>query len=226
VRVWVTRDEPPDGPLSEALRAVGLDVIHAPVIKRTLTADPRHILADMQEGDWLVLTSPFAINAVPIDFVNRARLAVVGRASRKLAARLGLDVAFSPSVPSAAALFRELAAQATPDRPMRLWYPSSAAAAVPMLSDNVMCHAPVLYETTAIPYDSGLTAEADIIALASPTAVRAIDTINVQCASIGPTTTAALAERGITPIVTADHPTFRDLAAAIQALRDLRHERA
>ena len=160
MRVWVTRDEPPDGPLSEALRAVGLDVIHAPVIKRTLTADPRHILADMQEGDWLVLTSPFAIASVPIDLAARVRLAVVGSASRTVVARLGLEVAFSPSVPTATALFHELATKASPDLPMRLWYPRSAAATVPTLPQYLTCHSPVLYETTAIPYDKSLTAKA------------------------------------------------------------------
>ena len=241
MRVWVTRDESPDGPLSTALAALGLSVIHAPVIKRSLVADPAALLADMRDGDWLVLTSPFAIRSIPTDIAARANIAVVGDASRKAARDRGFNVAFSPSTPTGAALFRELSAIVTPaasapsDRApinpapgnaVRIWYPRSAAADPPTLPDHITCISPILYETAAIPYDKKLTASADIIALASPTAVRSIDSIDAPCACIGPTTTAALIERGVTPAVIATQPTFKDLAAAIQSFRESRHHRA
>ena len=236
MRVWVTRDESPDGPLSTALGALGLGVIHAPVIKRSLVVDPAALLADMQDGAWLVLTSPFAIRSIPADIAARANIAVIGDASRKAAHERGFNVAFSPSTPTGAALFRELAAMVTPvgpstERPapgnaVRIWYPRSAAADPPTLPDHITCISPILYETAAIPYDKKLTASADMIALASPTAVRSIDSIDAPCACIGPTTTAALIERGVTPAVIATQPTFKDLAAAIQSFRESRHHRA
>ncbi len=236
MRVWVTRDELPDGPLSSALGALGLGVIHAPVIKRSLVADPAALLADMRDGDWLVLTSPFTIRSIPADIAARANIAVVGEASRMAADERGFTVAFSPSTPTGESLFQELAARVIaagstigksgPGNAVRIWYPRSAAADAPTLPNSITCISPILYETAPIAYDKTLTCEADMIALASPTAVRSIDTIDASCACIGPTTTAALAARGITPAVIASRPTFKELAAAIQTFRESRHQRA
>ena len=226
MHVWVTRDEPSDGPLSSAIRSVGLDVLHAPVIKRSLVANPVQLLADMQEGEWLVLTSPYAINAVPVDVVSRARLAVVGKASRRAAQERGLTIAFSPSVPNGETLFQELAELQPQNQSIRIWYPRSAAAVLPLLPAHIKCESPILYETLPIPYDEEAVTRADVIALASSTAVGSIKSFHAPCASIGPTTTAALEERDVIPAITAAHPTFKELAAAIQAFCESRHQRA
>ncbi len=227
MRVWVTRDEPVDGPLSAALREAGQDVIHAPVVQRTVVGDPRELLAGMREGDWLVMTSPFAIEAIPVDVASRGRIAVVGGPSRRAAERRGLTVAFTPSEPTGACLFRELAQKiGSGGSSSRIWYPRSAAASEPDLPENVACISPVLYETDAITYDEALVAEAEMIAFASPSAVRGVRGIVAKTASIGPTTTAALGERGVTPDVIATTPSFAALARAIQEMDASRHQRA
>ena len=227
MRVWVTRDEPADGPLSAALRDAGQDIIHAPVVRRTAVGDPGELLAGMREGDWLVMTSPFAIEAIPVDVARRGRIAVVGAPSRKAAQRRGLTVAFTPSEPTGACLFRELAETiGSSESSARIWYPRSAAASEPELPETVTCISPVLYDTDAIAYDEALVAEAEMIAFASPTAVRAVREIAAKTASIGPTTTAALGERGVTPDVIAKTPSFTALARAIQEMDESRHQRA
>ena len=63
--VWVTRDEPPDGPLSTALWNAGLEVVHEPVIEKRIchTGSASEAISRLSANDWLVLTSPFAIEA-------------------------------------------------------------------------------------------------------------------------------------------------------------------
>ncbi|MCH7790986.1 MAG: uroporphyrinogen-III synthase [Planctomycetes bacterium] len=227
MRVWVTRDEPADGPLSAALRDAEQDVIHAPVVRRTLVGDPRELLAGMREGDWLVMTSPFAIEAIPADVARRGRIAVVGGPSREAAERRGLMVAFTPSEPTGACLLRELAQKIVSGKSSaRIWYPRSAAASEPDLPETVTCISPVLYDTDAIAYDESLVAEAEMIAFASPSAVRGVREIAAKTASIGPTTTAALAVHGVNPDVIAPTPSFAALARAIQEADTSRHQRA
>ena len=80
--VWVTRDETADGPLSSTLRAQGFEVLLEPVIERRLVADPTTLLSDLGPDDWLVLTSPYAIEAMVGCRVGTAHLApgMVGNA--------------------------------------------------------------------------------------------------------------------------------------------------
>ena len=65
VRVWVTRDEPEDGELGAALRSAGLEPVWHPVLARRLRADALGLLEELGEQDWLVLTSRYAIEAIP-----------------------------------------------------------------------------------------------------------------------------------------------------------------
>ena len=90
MRVWVTRDEPEDGPLSNALRARGLTPVLEPVIEQRLVCDPAQAIGSLSRDDWLVLTSPFAIEGVrSCDAVRIPRVAVVGEPSARLARSYG-----------------------------------------------------------------------------------------------------------------------------------------
>ena len=55
MKVWVTRDEPVDGPLSTALRAAELEVVNEPVITRRVISDARDEIRSWGENDGLVL---------------------------------------------------------------------------------------------------------------------------------------------------------------------------
>jgi uroporphyrinogen-III synthase len=47
MRVWVTRDEETVGPLSTALRAAGLTVVHEPVLARRVVNDAADTISQL-----------------------------------------------------------------------------------------------------------------------------------------------------------------------------------
>jgi len=213
MNVWVTREEPADGPLCSALREVGLVPVLEPVIGRRVVDDARDEIARLGPDDWLVLTSLFAIEAVPADVASVPRVAVVGEPSRRVAAERGLRVELVGNG-GGAALFRELVDHAMGTTVL---YPRSSLAKVPELPASIELRSPVLYETAACDFRRSVIDEVDVITVASPSAVRAIGRVALPFASIGPTTTAALVELGLEPAVQATEPTFVDLARAVAA---------
>ena len=86
---------------------------------------------------------------------------------------------------------------------------------------------PVLYETVARPYRKSVVDEVEIVTVTSASAVRAIGVLTLPFATIGPSTTAALGEIGITAWVESPQPNFDSLAKAIAAQVNVsRHHRA
>jgi uroporphyrinogen-III synthase len=211
MRVWVTRDETPDGPLGAALREAGLVPVLEPVITRRVVDGALADLARLGPDDWLVLTSPYAIDAVPAGAGGTPRVAVVGEPSRRRAEARGMRVELVGGG-GAAALFRELASRAAGTTVL---YPRSSLAAVPEMPEGVTLLCPVLYETAPRAFRPGVVAEVEVCAVASPSAVRSVGPVPVPFASLGATTTAALRDIGIAPWVEAPEPTFPALAAAI-----------
>jgi uroporphyrinogen-III synthase len=212
MKVWVTRDEPAGGPLESALRHVGLVPVREPVIERRVDEGALDALPRLGPDDWLVLTSIFAIQAMP-DRARTPRVAVVGEASRLAAEARGLRVELVGDE-GAKALFRKLAPRAGG---ATVLYPRSSLARVPELPGDVALVSPVLYETVPRAFRREVVDEIDVVTVASPSAVRAIGRVDRPYASIGPTTTGALAEIGLEPWLEAPRPTFPDLAAAIAA---------
>ncbi|MHC4128750.1 MAG: uroporphyrinogen-III synthase [Planctomycetota bacterium] len=186
MKVWVTRDEPADGPLSAALRDAGLEPVLEPVITRRVLTDARSHIAALGPDDWLVLTSVYAVEAVAVEGGCAARVAVVGEASRRAALARGLVL-----------------------------YPRSSLAEEPRLPPGFRFISPILYETVRRAWRTGIVHRVDVIAVASRSAVHAVGTIDLPFASIGPTTTAALRLAGIEPWVEAAEPSFEALARAI-----------
>ncbi|MHC4591046.1 MAG: uroporphyrinogen-III synthase [Planctomycetota bacterium] len=204
MKVWVTRDEPADGPLSAALRDAGLEPVLEPVITRRVLTDARSHIAALGPDDWLVLTSVYAVEAVAVEGGCAARVAVVGEASRR-AALVSADG-------TGAGLFRELPERAAGSTVL---YPRSSLAEEPRLPPGFRFISPILYETVRRAWRTGIVHRVDVIAVASRSAVHAVGTIDLPFASIGPTTTAALRLAGIEPWVEAAEPSFEALARAI-----------
>ncbi|MEK7710927.1 MAG: uroporphyrinogen-III synthase [Planctomycetota bacterium] len=221
MRVWVTRDEPDDGPLSTALRAVELTVVNEPVLERRVVNDAAQVLAQLGPDDWLVLTSVYAIEAVATHFARTPRVAVVGEASRRAAAAKGFRVEHVSSGGDAASLFEELRRKATRGK---VCYPRSSLAEPPKAWPGVELLAPVLYETCARAFDRRVIDRVDVVSVASPSAVEAIGVVARRYASIGPSTSAALRRIGVEPWVEASERTFEGLAGAIAAHGDLRFQ--
>ncbi len=227
MRVWVTRDEPPDGPLSTALRNVGLEVVLEPVIeKRICHAGPAgEAIRRLSADDWLVLTSPFAIEAaitVAGEAARVPRVAVVAEPSSKAAESRELRVALISPGGDGESLFAELRKRATG---CRVCYPRSSLAKPPDTWPGITLDSPVLYETTPRAFDAGVINRIDVIAVASPSAVQAIATAAEgasgthptppRFASIGPATSAAVRALGQEPWVESVSRSFESFAGAI-----------
>lgn len=224
MKIWVTRDEPPDGPLSTALRAAGLQLVHEPVLLRRALTDAREELARLSADDWLALTSGYAIAAVAGDVAQVPRVAVVTEASRRAAKARGFRVALVSEGGTAKSLFDELFNLA---RGQTICYPRSSQATPPNAPTGIEIVSPVLYETIAREYRKSVVDEVDIVTVTSASAVRVVGVVELLYASIGPSTTTALREIGLRPWVESPQPNFDSLAEMIATQVNVsRHHRA
>ena len=214
MRVWVTRDESPDGPLSTALRNRGLQPVLEPVLQRRVTADADEIIGGLGPDDWLVLTSPYAIEAAACEAARIPRVAVVAESSRRVAEAHGMRVELVSAAGDGKSLFRELREEVTSGT---VCYPRSSLAAVPESWPGIELRCPVFYETATCAFNRDVVQSVDVVSVASPSAVRAVGPLDLPFASIGPSTSAALHEIGREPWVEAPSPSFDSLAAAIVA---------
>ena len=212
MKVWVTREEGKNGPLCRALEAVNLTPVLEPVIERRVVDDCAAILQGLGPDDWLVLTSPYAVESVAIEPARIPRVAVVGQPSRALAEAKGLRVELLSPKGSGVSLFEELRRRTNTGK---VCYPRSSLVQAPEPWADVELLSPVLYETTERAFDRTVVDRVDVVAVASPSAVSAVGRIDLPFASIGPTTSDALRAIGIRPWVQAREPSFRSLAAAI-----------
>ncbi len=225
MRVWVTRDEPEDGPLSTALRARGLTPVLEPVIERRLVCDPAQAIGSLSRNDWLVLTSPFAIEAVrSCDAARMPRVAVVGEPSARLARSHGLHVELVSPDGHGAGLFTELRTQVASGT---VCYPRSARVSTPKAWRDVELRSPVLYDNFVRTYDRTIVGHVDVVAVASPSAVQVVGPVKLPFASIGRVTSAAIRRLGCEVWTEADPPSFEALAEAIaDQAGPSRHQRA
>lgn len=217
MRVWVTRDEGSAGPLSAALRSAGLEAVLEPVVERRVVSDAAEEMGRLGADDWLVLTSRFAIERVAGAAARVPRVAVVGKSSERAARARGLRVELVSKGGTAKSLFGEL--KALIDRG-RVCYPRSSLAECPAGWGKVEMISPVLYETTARAFDRGVIDRIDVVSVVSRSAVRAIGAVEKPFASIGPSTTEALAAIGVSAWVEAPARSFESLAGAIAGRED------
>lgn len=213
MRVWVTRDEVSDGPLSTALRDVGLEVVLEPVLQRRIVTDAADVIGQLGPDDWLVLTSAYAAEAVAPEPARRPRVAVVGNASRRAALAKGFRVELVSTEGTGRNLFEVLRAKAPSGK---ICYPRSSLVEVPQSWPGVEILSPILYETILRSFDPDIVHRVDVVCVASPSAVEAIGPVDLPFASIGPTTSAAIRRLGKTPWVEAPQRGFESLASAIR----------
>jgi uroporphyrinogen-III synthase len=213
MKVWVTREEPEDGPLSTALRERGVEVLLEPVMERRIVGDPESLLARLGPDDWLVLTSPFAIAAVAaVPAARTPQVAVVGESSRALAAAAGLRVTLVGEDGQGSTLFGQLQEMV---RTGVVCYPRSAQARAPEPWGEIELRAPILYDTVPRLFDPSIAQRVDLAVVASPSAVRALGDLEIPLASIGRATSAAIRAGGREPVVEPEYPTFENLAQAV-----------
>ena len=209
MKVWVTRDEHANGPLSTALRAAGLTPLLAPVLARRVIEGAARAIAELGPDDWLVLTSAFAVEAVP---VVSAKVAVVGESTGRAARAKGFRVELVGSGNGSAGFLAALRGRCQRGR---VCYPRSSLASPPDAWDGVELVSPVLYETCPREFDRTVIDDVDVISVASPSAVCAVGRVVGRYASIGPVTSAALRDLGIEPWAEAPRRTFGSLADEI-----------
>lgn len=212
MKVWVTRDETNDGPLSTALRAVGQVVVLEPVLERRAVGDAAEAISRLGPDDWLVLTSPYAISAVAAEPAQVPCVAVVAEPSRKAARARGFRVELVSPGGDGKSLFKELRRTV---RNGKVCYPRSGLVPPPEPWAGVELLSPVLYETVPRPFDRDVVKRVDVVSVVSPSAVDAVGPVDLPVASIGPSTSAAIRGLGIEPWVEAPERSFTSLADAI-----------
>jgi uroporphyrinogen III methyltransferase/synthase len=239
-RVLLTRAEEQSGALVAKLASRGAAPVSVPLLAFEPPDDPAALagaFARIADFDWLVLTSANALRFAPAAFAQgRARVACVGPATAEAARRAGLRV---DVVPPERALPEELVAElrATADlADARVLVPVAAGAGDALARALDAAGARALrvpaYRTRA-PADArsrlekALALPVDAVLLASPSAVRHLVEFLGEArarelaersvfAAIGPTTAAALRERGIEPAVVSPRQTSDDLVEALE----------
>src|SRR5262245_20735006 len=139
VRVWVTRDEPQDGELCRALKEITLEPVWCPVLMRRLRPEAMESIRGLAPSDWLVLTSRYAIEAIPPELV-RSRVAGVGLASADAAREKGWRVERESPYGTGRGLWESLRADCAEAR--RVCYLRSSLAPPPGVIDGVEMSSP------------------------------------------------------------------------------------
>ncbi len=100
LRIVVTRTAHQAEELARPLRELGAEVILLPVIAIAPPADPeplRRAAEHANEYDWIIFTSANAVRAFVAAQECKARIAVVGAATRRVAEKRGFTVSLTPT---------------------------------------------------------------------------------------------------------------------------------
>jgi len=219
--VVVTRDEPPDGPLSSCLRELGLDVLSWPVVSVAPASDPGPLesaLSQLAQFAWLVFASRHAVAAVTARLPSQPeglRVAAVGASTAAALHAQGWTVEVVPEQASAAALVDALAPQL--ERGARVLFPASSRA-LPTLAAGLRKLGADVHQVEAYRTDAGTLdiehcrsiidrAVVSAVTFTSPSCVDELDRAlgrdhferllaDACSVALGATTARALAERG------------------------------
>lgn len=244
--VVVTRAEASDGPLSEQLRSLGLEVLLWPAVEVSVTDTVAldHALQKLIEFEWIVFASRNAVTAVisrvPAQPAN-LKVAAVGRATAQVLRQRGWRVDLVPDEANAGALVSAFAPVSRSG--MRVLFPASSRALPTILKGLTQLGAEVTqveaYRTEPAALDvadckSWIDRDAiGAVTFASPSAVieleRALGKVDFErllkhaaAVAIGPTTARELSERGRAPVL-AESATLRGLATTTFRLLQPRH---
>jgi uroporphyrinogen-III synthase len=211
MRVIVTRPQGQAEPLLNALRAQGFEPVACPVIE-TESIDDGPI--DVTGYDWVIVTS--ANGAAELGARRSAelpRVAAVGETTAAALAQLGIAVDFVPSLASQEGLLAEL------PRPVGRALFVGAERARRLLADELPADFRAVYRTVEL---APSPPDGDLVVLASPSAAHAWGKLGstLPTITIGPQTTAAALDAGLTVVaeaVTKDVAGLVDSAALWRA---------
>ena len=238
-RVVVTRPLNAAHELSNELRALGAEVIFAPLIEMVpLENTGTDAFEKVRDYDWIVFTSRHAVIAFrrlverhgDVRSIAHARFAVVGSTTARELEAWGIQPDLQPDVHRADQLATLLAEQ----RPRRVLFPCGTLAltTIPaVLGEHGM---PVnllrVYHTRRLTLDDRARAQiergVDAVLVASPSAAAALGASGVGLADativcIGPTTAAATVPFGWPNVITAsDHSDAGMIEALLAASTD------
>jgi uroporphyrinogen-III synthase len=211
MRVIVTRPQGQAEPLLNALRAQGFEPVACPVIE-TESIDDGPI--DVTGYDWVIVTS--ANGAVELGARRSGelpRVAAVGETTAAALAQHGIAVDFVPSLASQEGLLAEL------PRPVGHALFVGAERARGLLADELPADFRAVYRTVEL---APSPPDGDLVVLASPSAAHAWGKLGstLPTITIGPQTTAAALDAGLTVVaeaVTQDVAGLVDSAALWRA---------
>ena len=240
--VVVTRAEPPGGALSRELEALGLEVLLWPVISvvPSDTAELAQALDREPPFDWIVLTSPHAVDTLtqvlpaPLQGV---RIAAVGPATAAALGERGWPVEVSSEEAGAEGLLR--AFERVDIRGHRILHPASSRA-LPTLGEGLRQLGAEVVSIETYRTVPGLSLDIEAcraaitrdrvgaVTFASPSAAIELESAlgaasfqqllkGAPAVAIGPTTARALSVRGCSAIVAEPH-TLHGLALSCYAL--------
>jgi uroporphyrinogen-III synthase len=210
MRVIVTRPQAQAEPLLNALRAEGFEPIACPVIA-TETIDDGPI--DATGYDWVIVTS--ANGAAELGARHTGvlpRVAAVGELTAAALEAHGIAVEFVPTQASQEGLLAEL------PRPVGRALFVGADRARRLLVDELPADFRAVYRTVEL---APAPPEADLVLLASPSAATAWAKLGstLPAITIGPQTTAAALDAGLTVATEADTQSVAGLVDSAAAWR-------
>ena len=203
-RVVVTRPAGQEAALVERLRALGHEVAHVPLVAiEPLGDDP----IDVTGYDWVVLTSANGARELRRRMRGTpARVAAIGQTTAD--AFGGADLVATTST-------QEGLLDALPEAPGRVLF-AAAEGARRLLPDALGADVVALYRTVEL--EPANWPAADLVVLMSPSAARALVRVapDVAVVSIGPETTRAARDAGVTVAVEASRSDLDGVVAAVE----------
>ena len=238
--VVVTRAEGPGGALGSALRAHGADVVYLPTVEVVPPRDAgplERALSAIGDFDWLVVTSPRAVDALVESgavLPGWTKVAAVGESTARRAREAGFSVALTGEGGGAGALAETLLAAGV-DAGTRILFPASSRAR-PELREILEAAGVEVQQVeayrTAIrafePRDVPELRRADVVTFTSPSAVEGwclatkgeaarFVADGVRYVVIGETTGTALGAHGLAGIA-APETSLEGVVSAVRSL--------
>lgn len=202
--IVVTRPSGQEASLLRALRALGHEATHVPLVAiEPLGDDP----VDVDSYDWIVLTSPNGARELRRRMRGTpARVAAIGRATAD--AFGGADLVATTST-------QEGLLAALPERPGRVLF-AGADGARALLPDALGADVVALYRT--IELEPPAWPPCDLVVVMSPSAARALARTapGASAVSIGPETTRAARAAGIAVLAEARRSDLDGVVGAVE----------
>ena len=209
LRVIVTRARGQLEPLARRIEELGLDVVRCPLIELEPMGPDT---VDVRGYDWVVVTSPFGAR----ELLRRAhgvlpRVAAIGPGTAGVLTEGGVTTPLVPELSTQEGLLAAL------PRPAGRVLFAGAERARLLLADELGADVVPLYRTTALRPDP--VPEGDLVVLASASAAEAFAALGLElpAVSIGPETTRAAEQAGVSVVAEASRHDLDGLVEAVAA---------